>query len=54
LGLDGRVLETFFEEKTTRQLNVGRVLNPSDVAGGAFFVRVSDGKTARTRLIFKQ
>jgi len=54
LSLDGRVLETFFEEKTARQLNVGRVLNPSDVGGGAaFFVRVSDGKTSATRLIFK-
>jgi len=54
LGLDGRVLDTFFEEKTARQLNVGRVQNPSDVAGGAaFFVRVSDGKTSATRLVLK-
>lgn len=54
LGLDGRVLQTFFEEKTARQMNVGRVLTPSDVgSGAAFFVRVSDGKTARTKLVFK-
>jgi len=53
LSLDGRVLETFLEEKTARRLNVGRVLNPSDVVGGAFFVRVSDGKTSAVRLVLK-
>jgi hypothetical protein len=53
LSLDGRVLETFFEEKTARQLNAGRVLNPADVGIGAFFVRVSDGKRSAARLVFK-
>ena len=53
LSLDGRVLHTFGEEKTDLRLNVGRVLNPSDVAGSAFFVRVSDGKTSATRLVLK-
>lgn len=54
LSLDGRILETFFEEKTAQQLNVGRVLKPSNVSGGAaFFVRVSDGKTSATRLVLR-
>jgi hypothetical protein len=53
LSLDGRVLHTFFEEKTDRQLNVGRVLNPSDVVDSAFFIRVSDGEISATRLVLK-
>jgi hypothetical protein len=53
LSLDGRVLHTFWEEKTARRLNVGRVQNPSDVAGSAFFIRVSDGKRSATRQVIK-
>jgi len=53
LGLDGRVLHTFWEEKTDLRLNIARVLNPSDVGGSTFFVRVSDGKRSATRLVFK-
>jgi hypothetical protein len=58
LSLDGRVLETFFEEKTARVLNVGlnvgRVQNPSDVgSGGAFFVRVSDGARTGAIMVLK-
>ena len=53
LSLDGRVLHTFLEEKTDQQMHVGRILNPSDVVGSAFFIRVSDGKTARTQLVFR-
>jgi hypothetical protein len=53
LSLDGRVLQTFLEEKTDQRLNVGRVLNPSDVGNSAFFVRVSDGQTSATRLVVK-
>jgi len=50
LGLDGRVLQTVFEEKTTR--TVGKVLNLAAVPN-AFFVRVSDGQTSATRLVVK-
>ena len=53
LGLDGRVLQTVLEEKTDRRLNVGRVLNPSDVGSSAFFIRVSDGKRSATQLVLK-
>lgn len=53
IALDGRVLETFFEEKTARQMNIGGVLNPADVGSGAFFLRVSDGKSSATRLVLK-
>jgi len=53
LGLDGRVLHTFLEEKTDLRLNVGRVLNPSDVGSSAFFVRVSDEKRSAMRLVLK-
>lgn len=54
LGLDGRVLHTFFEEKTGRRLNVGRVLNPSNVGGSAFYVRVSDGEKSAVRLVLRK
>ena len=50
LGLDGRVLQTVFEEKITR--TVGKVLNLAAVPN-AFFVRVSDGQTSATRLVVK-
>jgi len=53
LGLDGRVLQTFFEEKTTRRINVDRALNPLELSGNAFFVRVSDGTSSGTRLVVK-
>lgn len=51
LSLDGRVLHTFFEEKTG--LNVGRVLNPSNVGGSAFYVRISDGEKSAARLVLR-
>jgi hypothetical protein len=53
LSLEGRVLETFFEEKTARQLNIGRILNPSDVSDSAFLMRVSVEKTSATRRVFR-
>lgn len=54
LSLEGRLLKVFEKEKTARVLNIGSVLNPSDIRGNsAFFVRVSDGKTSATRLVVK-
>lgn len=50
LSLDGRVLQTIFREKTTDKLV--QVFNIAGVSG-SFFLRVSDGETAATRLVLK-
>jgi photosystem II stability/assembly factor-like uncharacterized protein len=50
LSLDGQVLETFFEEKTSHEVTW---IHPVTMAPASFFVRVSDGKRSATRLIFK-
>ena len=50
LSVDGRILKTFEQEKTTgRQVfEIGDLPAPTQ-----FFVRVSDGKTSMSRLVFK-
>ena len=50
LSLDGRVLQTFFKEKTAG--NLVEILYLDDDCG-SFFLRVSDGKTSATRLVLK-
>lgn len=50
LSLDGHVLQTFFREKTARIFTEN--LNLAGV-GNAFFVRISDEKTAAVRLVLK-
>ena len=51
LSLYGRVLHTFFREKTGPQL-VERVEIP-EMAAGAFLVRVSDGKGSAVRRVLR-
>lgn len=53
LSLDGRVLQTFWEEKTDWRLNVRKIQNPFDVAGRAFIVRASNGKAAATQRVLR-
>lgn len=52
LGLDGRVLHSFFEEKTGQQLQVSKGL-PSSFAGNLFIVRVSDGEGSAARVVVR-
>jgi outer membrane protein assembly factor BamB len=52
LGLDGRVLQSFFEEKTDQQLRVHKGL-PGSFAGNLFIVRVSDGEGAAARVVMR-
>lgn len=50
LSLDGRVLNTFFTEKTSRKLTLS---HPAATAPASFFVRVTHGKAATTRLVLR-
>lgn len=50
LSLDGRVLDTFFEEKTSHGVTQS---HPVTAAPASFFVRVSDGKRSATQLVVK-
>jgi hypothetical protein len=50
LSLDGRVLQTFFREKTSR--NLMEAFNPGE-PGNAFFVQISAGQFAARRLVLK-
>lgn len=53
IALDGRILKTFYEEKTARNLNVVEVLNLDNVSAAAFFLRISGGKYSATRLVLR-
>lgn len=50
LGLDGRVLQTFFTVKTSRGLTWSY---PAATAPASFLVRITDGKTSAMRLVLK-
>jgi hypothetical protein len=50
IALDGRVLETFFANKTSDGLTLSQ---PITTAPAAFFVRVSDGKRSAVRLVLR-
>lgn len=50
LSLDGRVLQTFFTEKTSRGVTLS---HPVTDAPASFLVRVSDGEVATVRLVVK-
>ena len=52
LGLDGRVLHSFFEEKTGQVLHVSKGL-ASPFAGNLFIVRVSDGSGSAARMVVR-
>ncbi|MEZ4953280.1 MAG: hypothetical protein R2825_06870 [Saprospiraceae bacterium] len=52
LGLDGRMLQSFFEEKAEQQLHVSKEL-PSSFAGNLFIVRVSDGEGSAARVVVR-
>jgi hypothetical protein len=50
LSLDGRVLHTFFTEKTSHGVTLS---HPVTTAPTSFFIRVSDGKRSAVRLVLK-
>ncbi len=50
LSLDGRVLNSFFEEKTSHRMTLS---HPMTGLAAPFIVRVSDGKTSAARLVFE-
>lgn len=52
LGMDGRVLQSFFEEKTGQRLQVNKEMAPS-IAGNLFIVRVSDGSGSAARMVVR-